>query len=257
MLRASPKLRRNPAGSPSHTVFSDRAAAEPGTASKQLHMKHQKGLRQERPRRRQRSMPARVLSGTAVLAAAWSVPQRCCHALRASVSSLAAVSGGAGYQYRSYVGIAAQRASRTTATLAGGFVPGGAGRRKVVAAVAGSTSGGGFGGRGQRARRGAASVGGGTATRMVSGGGSDESVFFTDPDAPAEVDGVGPPGPLVGDDQVRAGAAVALSLGSCEASRPVVLCLKQLRAQSRALVSASQEQRLLTGRFFSVPCSLL
>lgn len=170
-------------------------------------MKHQKGLRQQRRRRRRtRSMPARVLSGTAVLAAAWSLPQRCCHALRASVSSMA-VSGGAGYHYRSYVGTAAQRASRTTASLAGGFVPGGAGRRKVAAAVSGSISSG-FGGGGQRATRGAAPPGGisSTTARMVSGGGSDESVFFTDPDAPVEVDGVGPPGPLVGGDQVRAAA---------------------------------------------------
>eukprot|EP00903_Cladosiphon_okamuranus_P010462 g9898.t1 len=147
-------------------------------------------------------MPARVLSGTAVLAAACSVPQRCCHALRVSLSSVA-VSGGAGYQYRSYLGTAAQRASRTTATLAGGFVPGGAGRRKVAAAIASSRAGGFGGGAGQRGRAGAApGGGGGTTARMVSGGGSDESVFFTDPDAPVEVDGVGPPGPLVGGDQV-------------------------------------------------------
>lgn len=208
-------------------------------------MKHQKGLRQQRRRQRQRrrSMPARVLSGTAVLAAAWSVPQRCCHALRASVSSVA-VSGGAGYQYRSYLGTAAQRASRTTATLAGGFVPGGAGRRKMAAAVASSRAGGFGDGAGQRAVGGAApggGGGGGTTTRMVSGGGSDESVFFTDPDAPVGVDGVGPPGPLVGGDQVRAESCccvwclflcrgcetargVSLSSSSCGAHRTLIGC---------------------------------
>lgn len=156
-------------------------------------------------------MPARVLSGTTVLAAAWSLPQRCCYALQASVSSLAAASrGAAGFQCRSYVGTASQRARSTTAALAGGFVPGGAGRRKVAAAVvAGSTSydRSGFGaGGGQRRPGGGGGIGssGSSTARMVSGGGSDESVFFTDPDAPVELDGAGPPGPLAGGDQVRA-----------------------------------------------------
>lgn len=189
-----------------HQTTTAQSTATPKHCSEQQHMKLQKGLRQQR---RRRSMPARVLSGTAVLAAAWSLPQRCCHALRASLSSMA-VSGGAGYQYRSYVGTArsyvgtsAQRASRTTtASLAGGFVPGGAGRRKAAAAaaVAGSTSRRGFG---TGATPAGPAAGSGT-TRMVSGGDSDESAFFTDPDAPEEVDGAGPPGPLVGGDQVRA-----------------------------------------------------
>lgn len=56
--------------------------------------------------------------------------------------------------------------------------------------------------RQQQRRRGAAAHVSG-AMRMVSGGDSDEGKFFTDPDAPEVVDGVGPPGPLAGGDQVR------------------------------------------------------
>ncbi|CAN0459724.1 unnamed protein product, partial [Ectocarpus sp. 8 AP-2014] len=157
-----------------------------------------------RQQRRRRWMTARVGNAAAVLAAAWSLPHRCCQALRAPCSSSAI--SGAGYQYRSYVGTAAQRASRTTASLSGGFVPGGAGRRRVVAAAESrrfSSNGGGFVGDSSRLvaqqQRRASAAG---AVRMASGGGSDESQFFTDPDAPSEVDGVGPPGPLVGGDQV-------------------------------------------------------
>ncbi|CBN74882.1 DNA gyrase subunit A [Ectocarpus siliculosus] len=156
-----------------------------------------------RQQRRRRWMTARVGNAAAVLAAAWSLPHRCCQALRAPCSSSAI--SGAGYQYRSYVGTAAQRASRTTARLSGGFVPGGAGRRKVVAAAESRrfiSNGGGFVGDSSRLvaqQRRAPAAG---AVRMASGGGSDESQFFTDPDAPSEVDGVGPPGPLVGGDQV-------------------------------------------------------
>lgn len=148
-------------------------------------------------------MTARVGNAAAVLAAAWSLPHKCCQALRAPYASSAI--SGAGYQYRSYVGTAAQRASRTTASLSGGFVPGGAGRRRVVAAAESRhfSSNGGLVGNNSRLvvqqRRAAAG-----AVRMASGGGSDESQFFTDPDAPSELDGVGPPGPLVGGDQVRA-----------------------------------------------------
>lgn len=181
-----------------------------------------------------------------MLAAAWSLPQRCCHALRASVSSsVTAVSGGGAgesYQYRSYVGTAAQRASRTTAALAGGFVPGGAGRRKIAAAaaVAGRTGTGGSG----------SGSGTTTTTRMVSGGGSgsDESVFFTDPDAPAEVDGAGPPGPLVGGDQVRGATVLLLLCASClglRGSESLVLSSPQQQHQqqsaNRALISTSRE----------------
>lgn len=43
-----------------------------------------------------------------------------------------------------------------------------------------------------------AAVGGRGRTRMLS----DDGQFFADPDAPAVVDGVGPPGPLVDGDQV-------------------------------------------------------
>lgn len=160
-------------------------------------------------------MPTRVGNAAAVLAAAWSLPHRCCQALlRASSSAVVSAAGGGGYSYRGYVGTASQRASKTTASLAGSFVPGGAGRRKVTTAAAaaagrigssgcsGSGSGSSFVGGGPR---GSAAAGGrdGTAMRMVSGGGSDESQFFTDPDAPLDVEGIGPPGPLVGGDQVR------------------------------------------------------
>jgi len=158
-------------------------------------------------------MPARVGNAAAVLAAAWSLPHRCCQALlRASSSAVVSAAAGGGYSYRGYVGTASQRASKTTASLAGSFVPGGAGRRKVTTAAAAaagrigssgrSGSGSSFVGGGPR---GSAAAGGrdGTAMRMVSGGGSDESQFFTDPDAPLDVEGIGPPGPLVGGDQVR------------------------------------------------------
>lgn len=182
-------------------------AKQQSNPSDEQHMKPtcHKGSRQQR---RRRSM----LNAAAVLAAAWTVPHRCCQALRVSCSA-AAPGSRAGYQYRGYVGTAAQRASKTTARVAGDFVPGGAGRRKMAAsAVAaggrspsfGGSGGGGFvssNGHGQRQRsRGATATGGG-GVRMVSGGGSDEGQFFSDPDAPLELDGVGPPGPL-GDDQV-------------------------------------------------------
>lgn len=189
------------------------------------------GSRQQR-RRPPLSLSARVGGAAAMLAAAWSLPHRCCHALRVSTAAVS----GAGCQYRGYVGAAAQRASRTTASLSGGFVPGGAGRRRMnvgAAAVAGSPSfsstrststssdSSAFSARnglgrqqGQQGRR--TRVG---AMRMVSGGGSDEGKFFKDPDAPDEVDGVGPPGPLVGGDQVRPSTAVLLWLCACSLMR--------------------------------------
>lgn len=225
------------------------------SGSKQ-HMKH-KGHEVSRQQRRRPplSLPARVGGAAAMLAAAWSLPHRCCHALRVSSTAATAMSG-AGCQYRGYVGTAAQRASRTTASLSGGFVPGGAGRRRVnvgaaaAAAFSGSPSfssssassdGRGFvvrnalGRQHRQQQQQRARVG---AMRMVSGGGSDESKFFTDPDAPEEVEGVGPPGPLVGGDQVRTTAVNSLfALCACSL---VWAWPHQLRAvESQATTTAS------------------
>lgn len=61
---------------------------------------------------------------------------------------------------------------------------------------------------------------------MVSGGaGSDESVFFTDPDTPEEVDGAGPPGPLVGGDQVRNSGVVSGCSRLSGGLRPAAIAL--------------------------------
>ncbi|CAM9092331.1 unnamed protein product [Pylaiella littoralis] len=177
------------------------------------HARH-KGSRQQR---RRSSLSIRVGSAAAMLAAAWSLPHRGCHALR--------VASGPGCQYsRGCLGTAAQGARRTTASLAAGFVPGGGRARRM--GVAADVTGAGWPSfssssssssidsgffvrnrlgqqrhRQQQRRRGAAAHVSG-AMRMVSGGDSDEGKFFTDPDAPEVVDGVGPPGPLAGGDQV-------------------------------------------------------
>lgn len=152
-------------------------------------------------RRERRPMSTRVGNAAAVLAAAWSVPLRCCQALRLTCSAT-------GYQYRGVSMRITTQQGRMAARLAGGFVPRGGGTQRAIGGVAGARSSGlGRGGdfvggslavlSGSGRRRAVAAASGGSV-RMVS----DESQFFSDPDAPAVVEGLGPPGPLEGGDQV-------------------------------------------------------
>lgn len=121
----------------------------------------------------------------AVLAAAWSVPHRCCQALRVACST-APTTGGR------------QRRAATT-RLTAGFVSS-VGRGGLVGAGARVSSSSSriiasrkWVGHWQSERAAAGSI------RMVS----DNAPFFTDADAPEVFDGLGPPGPLVDGDKVR------------------------------------------------------
>ena len=148
-----------------------------------------------------RSMPTMVGSAATILAVACSMPQRCCQAFRASHSG-----GSTSHQLR---GMAATRRSSRTARIARQLVPGVVGRQDAAIASAeirsasyGSSSlvrnslAASTGAQAGRRSRSLAAPGG--AVRMVS----DESQFFSDPDAPEVVEGEGPAGPLVGGDQV-------------------------------------------------------
>lgn len=146
-------------------------------------------------------MPAMVGSAAAILAVACSIPQRCVQGFRVSHS------GGTTFHQRR--GIAAtSRGSSRTARVAWQLVPGVVGRRDstcVMAKIRSASfeSSSSFvrnslaGAQAGRRSRTALAAPSGTV-RMVS----DESQFFSDPDAPEVVEGEGPPGPLVGGDQV-------------------------------------------------------
>lgn len=165
------------------------------------HMKPARPKGSQLPQYR-RSMPAMVGSAATILAMACSMPPRCCQAFRVSHSG-----GSTSYQLR---GMAATSRGSRTARIARPLMPGVVGRRDATSAAAemrsasyGSSS---FvrnsltaatGAQAGRRSRALAAPGTGTV-RMVS----DESQFFSDPDAPTVVEGEGPPGPLVGGDQV-------------------------------------------------------
>lgn len=169
-----------------------------------------KGLRVRRFRRSMSTLG----NAAAFLAAAWSaVPHRCCQAVRVTSSSSPAV----GYHQfnsrriatsASASGLTALQGGRTSPTRSAGvaFVPRVGLGRKGVATFTGA--------RNRLVRKSlvaavqqrigpAYGVGAdrGGRVRMVSDD-SDESKFFTDPDAPPVEDGVGPPGPLGGGDHV-------------------------------------------------------
>lgn len=157
-----------------------------------------KGSRLPQSRRR---MPAMVGSAATILAVACSMPQRCCQALRVLHSG-----GSTSYQLR---GMAARSRGSRTAGIARQLVPGVVGRRDAASAsteIRSASYGSSIFVRNtltaatgtQAGRRSRALAAPGGAVRMVS----DENQFFSDPDAPGVVEGEGPPGPLVGGDQV-------------------------------------------------------
>lgn len=143
-----------------------------------------------------------VGSAAAILAVACTIPQRCCQALRVSHSG-----GTASYQLRGMA--ATSRGNSRTARVTRQLVPGVIGRRDATTATVAMRSVS-YGSSSfvrnsltaatgaQAGRRSRALAASGGTVRMVS----DESQFFSDPDAPAVVEGEGPPGPLVGGDQV-------------------------------------------------------
>lgn len=149
-----------------------------------------------------RSMPAMVGSAATILAVACSMPQRCCQAFRVSHS-------GGSTSYHQLRGMAATSRGSRTARIARQLVPGVVGRRDAASASADIRSAS-YGSSSfvrnsltaaiaaQTGRRSRALAAPGGTVRMVS----DESQFFTDPDAPEAVEGEGPPGPLEGGDQV-------------------------------------------------------
>lgn len=148
-----------------------------------------------------RIMNSMVGSVATILALAYSVPQRCCQAFRVSRSG-----GSISYQLR---GMAATSRGSRTAKIARQLVPEVVGRRDAASAateirsgIYGSSSfvrnGLTAATRAQGGRRIRALAAPGGMVRMVS----DESHFFSDPDAPEVAEGEGPPGPLVGGDQV-------------------------------------------------------
>lgn len=135
-------------------------------------------------RRRRVAMSTRF-GAAAVLAAAWSVPHRCCQAVRVACST---APGGVRQQRR-----------LSTTRLAAGFISS-AGRGRSVGAATRITSSS----SSITSRKWAGYWQGGRAVtgtvRMVS----DDAPFFTDPDAPEVLNGLEQPGPLAaGGDQVR------------------------------------------------------
>lgn len=143
-----------------------------------------------------------VGSAATILAVACSMPQRCCQAFRVSHS-------GGSTSYHQLRGMAATSRGSRTARIARQLVPGVVGRRDAASASADIRSAS-YGSSSfvrnsltaataaQAGRRNRALAAPGGTVRMVS----DESQFFTDPDAPEAVKGEGPPGPLEGGDQV-------------------------------------------------------
>lgn len=140
-------------------------------------------LRRGALRRRRVAMSTRF-GAAAVLAAAWSVPHRCCQAVRVACSTAPG-------------GVRQRRASTTR--LAAGFVSSAVSGRSVGAAARISSSSSSIASRKWAGHwQGGRAVAG--TVRMVS----DDAPFFTDPDAPEMLNGLEQPGPLAGGgDQVR------------------------------------------------------